>query len=354
MEFPKSYVFRFGVVVLLCALHAFSHSKEVFPNTRWEKTVSAEGSGWSAQRLKIADDFARTLQTDAYLVVQGGQIIHEYGNTTRATNLHSIRKSVLSVLFGIYVDRGVVDISKTLSELNINDRSELSVEERTATVKDLLQARSGVYHPAAYETKDMAANRPIRGSSAPGKRFYYNNWDFNTLSTIFKQFSGKTVFEALRDDLAGPLKFQDFSYLLDTKFHHEGISQHPAYLIRLSARDLARIGLLMAREGRWHEDQILSKEWVSESTSSYSTLSARTGYGYMWWIGIGDRFYLAKFPGKVFSAEGSQGQYMVVDPLRDLVIVHRVNSDNDTTRNVNGRQFGQLLQLILDSQIVAP
>jgi CubicO group peptidase (beta-lactamase class C family) len=354
MKIPVINVLRFGVAAMLCVVYAFAHASDVFPNTKWTKAVSAEASGWSSQKLKTADDFARTLNTDAYLVVHGGQIIHEYGNTSRPTNLHSIRKSVLSVLFGIYVDRGVVDLSKTLRELNINDRSELTSDERTATVKDLLQARSGIYHPAAYETRDMAVNRPIRGSSAPGQRFYYNNWDFNALGTIFKQLSGKTVFEALRDDLAGPLQFQDFSYLVDTKFQYESISQHPAYVIRLSARDLARIGLLMARNGRWNENQILSKAWVAESTSSYSSLSARTGYGYMWWVGIGDRFYLAKFPGKVFSAEGSQGQFMIVDPLRDLVIVHRVNSDNDITRNVNGRQFQQLLQLILDAQILAP
>jgi CubicO group peptidase (beta-lactamase class C family) len=64
-------------------------------------------------------------------------------------------------------------------------------------------------------------------------------------------FTGKTVFESLRDDLATPLQFEDFSYTFDTSFHQESVAQHPAYVIRLSARDLARVGLLMARNGRW-------------------------------------------------------------------------------------------------------
>jgi len=354
MRGPRNCCLRFVMAALLATVLVSAHAAEVFPNAEWERTSSPEASGWSVQGLKAADEFARTLQTDAYLVVQGGRIVHEYGNTTRATNLHSIRKSVLSALFGIHVDRGVVDLSKTLTDLNISDRDDLSAAERTATVKHLLQARSGVYHPAAYETASMAAKRPARGTSAPGTRWYYNNWDFNALGTIFKQVTGKTVFESLRDDLAVPLQFQDFSYTIDTRFHYEGISRHPAYIIRLSARDLARIGLLMARDGRWHAKQIISKSWVAESTSSYSKISERSGYGYMWWVGIGDRFYRARFPGRVFAAEGSQGQFMVVDPVRDLVVVHRVNSDNDARRNVSGMKFGELLQRILDARGAAP
>jgi len=334
---------------LIFALCAGCRAGDIYPGEKWQLVDG--GPGWSTERLKVADEFARTLQTDAYVVVDNGVIVHEFGTTTQATNLHSIRKSILSVLYGIYWDRGVVDLDKTLADLGIDDKDRLTATEKQATVRQLLQARSGVYHHAAYETDAMGRNRPARGSFPPGDHWYYNNWDFNALGTIFKKFTGKTVFESLRDDLAAPLQFENFSYFMDTRFQYEPVSEHPAYIMRISARDLARVGLLMARGGQWADRRIVSEKWVEESTTSYSRVSARTGYGYLWWIGIGDLFYLQKFPGKVFAGEGAQGQHVIVDPVRDLVIVHRVNAEHDHRRNVTAAQFAELLGKIMEARL---
>ena len=77
-------------------------------------------------------------------------------------------------------------MSSTLAELGIDDNEpSLTDVEKRATVRDLLTARSGVYHPALYETPGMAAMRPLRGSHLPGTHWYYNNWDFNALGTIY-------------------------------------------------------------------------------------------------------------------------------------------------------------------------
>ena len=324
---------------------------ETFPGAKWDQASSAEAFGWSGQKLKAADDFARTLQTDAYLVVDQGTIVHQYGATSRPTNIHSMRKSILSVLMGIGLDRGQVDLSKTLDQLGIDDRGGLSAVERQATVRQLLEARSGIYHPAAYETAAMKAARPARGSFAPGQHWYYNNWDFNALGTIYKKFSGKTVFEGLRDDLAGPLGFEDFDLGRDTRLVYESVSDHPAYTMRLSARDLARIGVLMSRGGRWKDRRIVSAKWVTQSTSAHSSAGNGIGYGYLWWVGVDGWHFQARFPGTVFSARGNHGQFLVVDPVRDLVIVHRVDSERDSQREVSMKQFSELLQRILAARI---
>jgi len=57
-------------------------------------------------------------------------------------------------------------------------------------VRMLLEARSGVYHAALYETPAMAKQRPARGSHEPGTFWYYNNWDFNALGTIYEHATG--------------------------------------------------------------------------------------------------------------------------------------------------------------------
>ena len=105
-------MFRRTMLVLLCALgfsaNAFSqamHTGDVFPGKTWEAAQKAEAGNWSDAKLAAVDDYARTLQTSSYLIVQRGKIVHEYGDTARPVNLQSMRKSVVSVLTGIYVDR---------------------------------------------------------------------------------------------------------------------------------------------------------------------------------------------------------------------------------------------------------
>ena len=193
----------------------------------------------------------------------------------------------------------------------------------------------------------MKAERPPRASHEPGTYWYYNNWDFNALRTIFRKLTGSSVFDSLDKELARPLRFEDFDQSRDTEFITERASDHPAYVMRLSVRDLARVGLLMARSGRWGDRQIVSTRWVAESTASYSNASASLGYGYLWWVGQDNWHFRQKFPGKVFSARGNYGQFLVVDPVRDIVIVHRVEMDRLFAREVSVRQFGDLLEQIL-------
>jgi CubicO group peptidase (beta-lactamase class C family) len=314
-----------------------------FPGKTWEQAASAEAAGWSEAKLAAADSYAGKLQTDAYLLVDHGLIVHRYGDCAKPINIHSMRKSILSVLMGIYSDRGKVVLGKTLADLDINDKVKLTAAERQATVQQLLQARSGVYLPAAYETRDMAEARPARGSFPPGAHWYYNNWDFNALGTIFKTFTGKNVFEALDDDLAKPLQFEDFNKARDTQFWFEPQSEHPAYLMRLSAGDMARIGLLMARDGKWKDQQIVSAGWVTESTRSYSdTGNPGRGYGYLWWVRPGTHGY---------SANGHKGQILIVNPASDVIIVHLVDTDHGSRRKVSNGQLSMLLQLIMSAKL---
>ncbi|MES2949561.1 MAG: serine hydrolase [Pseudomonadota bacterium] len=344
--------------ILSTALLAFSmgaplssHAEGIapFPDRTW-RIASPEVSLWSADALKQADDMARSMGTDAFLVVHRGVIVHQYGKVSQPMNMYSGRKSVLSVLYGIAVDRKAIDLNKTMADLGIDDQEALTPTEKTATVRQLLQARSGVYHPAAYETSEMKKSRPQRGSHAAGSFWYYNNWDFNVLGAIYPKLSGKDIFTALNDDLAQPLQFEDFDKTRDTEFVSEAASQYPAYVMRLSARDAARIGLLMARDGRWQDRQIVSRQWVAESATSYSDTSPGVGYGYLWWVGQRGKHFGQQFPGPVFSARGNYGQYMIVDPVRDLVIVHRVDAGLMTklfSKAPTGGQFNGLLKQIL-------
>ncbi|MHC5065424.1 MAG: serine hydrolase domain-containing protein [Planctomycetota bacterium] len=337
------------VLAGLCAA-SLSAQTDTYPGAEWQKAKTPDAVGWSATQLQEAEEHASTIATAAVIIVHRGIIVHEWGDTTRAFMCHSMRKSILSFLYGIQVEEGRIDLSATLEQLGVDDNEpSLTETEKKATLQQVLQARSGVYHPALYETAAMAAARPKRGSHAPGTFWYYNNWDFNAAGTIFAQLTGRGVYEEFERRLAVPLQMQDFIRDEHTRYFTGEDSVYPAYPFQLSARDLARFGLLCVRKGRWQDMQLVSQDWVAESTMSYSDAGRSGGYGYMWWVAAeGKHFPGAEIPDGSYSARGAGGHYIVVIPEWDLVVVHRVNTFARGNR-VNGAQFGELLQLILDA-----
>lgn len=136
-----------------------------FPGRAWQAGDPA-GSNWSLHHLKQAEDLARALGTTAVLVVEGGRVLAQWGKIAQPVRVASVRKSLLSALYGIAVAEGKIDLSKTLGELGIDDRPPgLADAEKKATVRDLLTARSGVYHEAASETEKIREQRPPRVSA---------------------------------------------------------------------------------------------------------------------------------------------------------------------------------------------
>jgi CubicO group peptidase (beta-lactamase class C family) len=259
-------------------------------------------------------------------------VVAEWGDTAKPTELASVRKSLLSALIGIAVAEKKIDLDATLADLGIDDNPpSLSTAEKQATVRMLLQARSGIYHPALYETKEMAAHRPPRFSHPPGTFWYYNNWDFNALGTIYERVAGMGIYDALDRLIARPVGMQDFRPS-DGEYFTGDASIHRAYPLRMSARDLARFALLYLRGGVWAGRQVVPADWVRESTRPYSTSETGRGYGYLWWtVATTDPAVPhtgPELPAGSFYAQGAGGQCAFVVPSRDLVIVSRVDRDS--------------------------
>jgi CubicO group peptidase (beta-lactamase class C family) len=200
----------------------------------------------------------------------------------------------------------------------------------------------------------MKTRRPERGSHPHDTFFFYNNWDFNALGTIYERAAGVSVFEGFRRGLAEPLQMEDFR-MEDTHYVRGAASVHPAYLFYLTARDMARIGLLYARGGQWRGRQVVPAQWVADSvkpSSAAAKASGRVyaGYGYLWWTNFeGKQFENVTLPEGSFSARGHGGHVILVVPSLDLVVVHRVDSGNKDAPNVEYAQFGALMKIILDA-----
>jgi CubicO group peptidase (beta-lactamase class C family) len=342
--------------VFFTAAHAdvSAAAELVYPGATWERLAAPEELGWSRDKLAAARDYAATLRTAAVMIVVDGRVLDQWGETARRFQLHSIRKSLLNALFGIHVAEGHIDLSKTMAQLGIDDNEpSLSPEEKKATLADLIRARSGVYHPALYETASRAAERPARGSHPPGTFWYYNNWDFNVLGTVFERQTKTNLFAEFKSRVADVVEMEDFR-LQDGNYRVGPESVYPAYLFRMSARDMARFGLLFLRQGAWRGKQIVPADWVKQSTTSHSDVGQRGGFGYMWWVAVGGKHLPGvSLPEGSYSAQGAGGHYLLVVPAFDLVVVHRVNTDLPN-RSVAAAQFGELVRLIFAARDEKP
>ena len=321
-------------------LEEYDGARTYYPTDRWHRAARPEMLGWSSKTLADAKAESERLGTSAVVIVENGVVVDAWGNLHKRYQSRSVRKSYLSMLFGQAVADGDIDLSATLEELGIDDKSPLTPEERQATVFDLLTARSGVYHPANFESRGMRRKRPPRGSHPPGSFWYYNNWDFNALGTIYERATGDSIFDAFRRQIAGPLQMQHHR-AEDTTYFRGRHSVHPAYRFRMSPLDLARIGLLYLRHGVWQGRQVLPAGWVAQSTRAYvdtGRIGFHAGYGFMWWVGEDG-----------FAAVGARGQRLFVMPARNLVIVHIVDAD-EKDRRMRTKQIRVLLQKILGAQ----
>ena len=300
-------------------------AEPVFPGVDWER----ETNGLSPETFRGVDAFVHTLDTTGLIVVKNGRVIYEYGDVTRLSYLASARKSVLSMLYGPYVASGKIRLDATLKDLGMSDVGGLLPIEEHAKVIDLITARSGVYHPAA-NPGDLGSMVPKRGTKEPGTYWLYQNWDFNAAGAAFEQMTGKNIYDTLRDDIATPVGMQDFDRARQQKSGDLTRSQYLDYNLVLSTRDMARLGLLMLRQGQWRDRQIIPAEWVQRSTSVRTPLAEMQpadtrggpfGYGYMWWVWDGP---LATGPYKgAYTAWGSFGQYITILPALDMVVAHK-------------------------------
>jgi CubicO group peptidase (beta-lactamase class C family) len=269
---------------------------------------------------------ARDLGATGVTVLVDGHPLVEIGDTGKPIWVHSVRKSLLSALYGIAHDEGIIDLGTTLGDLGIDDTPALTEREKSATIEDVLTARSGVYLPPESGTSWL----PSRGAYAPGTHWVYNNWDFNVLGNIYERLTHKSLYVAFDHYFARPLGFTDWDLFAHSSYEYRadpmgGNLRYPNYTFFLSASDLARFGELFANRGVHSGTRLLSEEWIARSTRLVSTTGAGDtlfgGYGYLWWIaGPESDLAAAGIPAGTYSANGMGGNFLTILPGLHAVV----------------------------------
>jgi CubicO group peptidase (beta-lactamase class C family) len=308
--------------------------KPQFKGEPFPRHTAIESTGYTKQKLDSFTNYLKNnLETTGMIILKDGKVLYEYGNIEKVSYIASCRKSVLSILYGKYVENGTINLNQTIGAIGIEEDKPLLDTEKLATVDDILNSRSGVFlEPvnAGYDKNNILE----RGSVKPGEYYVYNNWDFNVAGGIFESKSGKSIYQELEEQLAIPLGFQDWNINNQKKKFNKSKSRYPAYHIYLSTRDMAKIGQLMLNKGMWNGKQIISQQWIDKITTTVTpteVVNQRYGrnnespfqfsYGYMWWL-VDNFKQHPDFKG-AYSASGWGGQFITVIPKLDIVIAHK-------------------------------
>ncbi len=326
---------------------------ENWPDKDWSNGTPLVGSAVDAldtYAFPPRDDASRQgIRTDALLVIRDGQIIYErYAAPTTASTPHltwSISKSLMATVLGVAYGDNRFKLTDPVARFYPPMKQHPAV-----TMADLLHWASGLDWQEDYEyaplkssvvamlytrgRSDMAAfTADMDAFSGPGQVFRYSSGDSNLLSAALKGMLGHKAYMSYPwDALFKPLGIRSATW--ETDADETFVASSYAYL---TARDLARVGLLMARDGRWGDEQLLPKAWVAfnrQPFDKYKTGQDEAVPGGQWWLNQGTPRPWPDAPADTFAALGHWGQALYVMPAEHLVIV-RYGDDRDGTYRHN-------------------
>ena len=292
------------------------------------------------------------------VIVRHGYVVAEWGDPNTVEMTHSVTKSLLSSVVGVAVDRGIIhSVSDTLAKVigpilmagppttglgadRPADGRWLkpfdSPHNKRLTWDDMLRQVSD--WEGTLWGKPEWADRPdqriatwtTRARVEPGTVYEYNDTRVNVLALAAMQMWRRPLPEVLRDEIMDPIGASstwrwygyDNSWVILDGRTVQSVSGggHWGGGMFISARDMARFGLLTMRRGKWGTKQILSDAWV---TQALTPTKAQPTYGYMNWFLNTDHKYVPSGPASAFVHVGNGNNIIYVDPANDLVAVVR-------------------------------
>ena len=352
-----------GLSLIVMLLLSLAAQAENWPAEQW-----LHGPKVTGPALQTLENYAfpprddathQGIRTDALLVIRDGQLVYErYAGPTTAETPHltwSISKSLMATVLGVAYGEDLFKLQDPVQKFYP------PLEKHPAmTMADLLHWASGLDWQEDYEYaplkssvvamlytrghRDMAAFTADHDKYAkPGQAFRYSSGDSNLLSAALKTIVGPARYPDYPwTALFEPLGIRSAVWEADATGTF--VASSYAYL---TARDLARVGLLMSRDGRWRERQLLPKDWVDFSREPFARYQANQDEavpGGHWWLNRamdGATQPWPDAPADTFAALGHWGQAMYVIPSENLVIV-RYGDDRD-----GGYRHNELLRLAL-------
>lgn len=277
------------------------------------------------------DQLLEENKTVAFLIIKNDTIQYEnyFKGYTQESIIpsFSMAKSITSILIGCAIDDGLIKsveepITNYIPELKKNGFEKVSIKhvlQMTSALKFSESYINPFGHAASFyygrNLKREVSKLKLKGT--PGETFEYVSGNTQLLGLILERaLKNKTVTQYFQEKLWTPLEMEyDASWSIDKK--KQG-TEKTFCCINARARDFAKIGRLYLNKGKWNGKQIVSEKWVEESTKVDTSDGSVSFYQYQWWLPstTGD-----------FMAEGILGQYIYVNPNKNMVIV-RMGKNN--------------------------
>ncbi len=315
---------------------------EIFPYTTIEN--NGEKQTWNISKtknsVKLSDSLRNVLEkyeSVAFLVIKNDSIQYEEywdGYSEQSfSNSFSVAKSIIGILVGIAIDEGKITsendpVGKYVPQFNEGDLKKIKII-------DVLKMASGLNFKESYstpfnQTTDAYYGKDLRKliyslklETEPGTEFYYRSGDTQLLEFVLKAATGKSVSEYASEKLWSKIGAEKPAHWSLDK---EGGDEKAYCCFYSNARDFARIGKLYLQNGRWDSTQVVSEAWVKKSITPHRLPEngiPTDQYGLQWWV-YGDIFY----------CRGILGQYIIVDPKNNMIIV-RLGHKRDKDKNNN-------------------
>jgi len=297
-------------------------------------------------RLFELDDLLRSTETVAFLVIKDDVLIAEkyfQGYHEKAiTTSFSATKSFFSILVGLAIEDGYIESIDQPVTAFVPELAPHGFEK--VTIEHLLQMTSGIdyveddnpfgIHVRFYYGDNLEKRMlKFRLRHEPGRYHEYKSGDTQLLGLIMARvLSPMTLTQYMQMKIWTPLGMEcDGSWSIDNE--KDGLEKVFCCL-NGCARDYAKFGRLFLQRGQWNGKQIISEDWVEQSTRIDVSDGSVWGYQYHWWLvneGQGD-----------YMAAGHLGQYVYVNPARNLIIV-RLGRSRGKLSSPEWRQFFTVL-----------
>jgi len=279
------------VLISFTSLIAYAQNspQSPWPTTEWPR-AQPQSQGLASDIAERLESYVhqKAPQTSCVLIVRNGYLLVEHyfvGGSDTLREVDAISNGVIGLLTGRAVQTKSVDLDQTVANAMPQLFSEDSEPKaRSITLRQLLNHTSGV-DPSmtdAIGLEDITNLFLMPLAGKPGGRFAFTFTNANILSMVLTEKTGRLMGEYARDQLFGPIGIQKFEWRVN-----QGYTQG-AYGLRLTGVDLARIGLLILHQGKWVDQEVVSKAWLDEATAKQiatdqSFRNKPMDYGYGWW-----------------------------------------------------------------------
>jgi CubicO group peptidase (beta-lactamase class C family) len=306
----------------------------------------------------VVNDFLKRRATTALMVIKNDEVTFEnYYLGTKSNDKRiswSMAKSFVSVLFGMQVDAGKIDIDKKVS-FYLPEMKGSGYEN--VKVINVLQMSSGVkwdenYHDFNSDINKMGRVLAVGGSldemttglegdSEPGKVFHYVSMDTHVIGMIIRRVSGQSLVQLLQESIWNKIGMEsDAAWITDSKGAAFALGG-----LNVITSDYARFGRLLLNNGNWNGEQLVSKRWLKASTTAGADYlksgENKLGYGFQIWLppeAIAGEFFCV----------GVYGQYIYVNQQENMIIVK-----NSADKHFSDKRNSKLETIAFFREIVA-